>query len=216
MRSDSEIEQDVEKELQVDTSIDLTDVAVAVERGVVTLSGFVRTFSEKLDADRAAKRVLGVVGVANDLDVRLRDLDDRPDPLIARVALAAIRDRLPGAADRIRAVAKNGWVTLEGEVGWDFERQAAVDVVAALESVKGVSDMIQLEPRAAPEEIKRRIAAALGDGAADADDITVEVDGDTVILEGSVDTPADRDAAERAARSAPGVMAVDNQLAVAS
>lgn len=216
MRSDSEIEQDVEKELQVDTSIDLTDVAVAVERGVVTLSGFVRTFSEKLDADRAAKRVLGVVGVANDLDVRLRDLDDRPDPLIARVALAAIRDRLPGAADRIRAVAKNGWVTLEGEVGWDFERQAAVDVVAALESVKGVSDMIQLEPRVAPEEIKRRIAAALGDGAADADDITVEVDGDTVILEGSVDTPADRDAAERAARSAPGVMAVDNQLAVAS
>src|SRR5258706_8669313 len=117
MRSDSDIKRDVEDELRWAPALDGTDIAIAVKRGVVTLAGFTRGYSDKLEAEAAAKRVAGVLGVANDIEVRLPSLDQRPDPEIGRDAIAAIQRRLPVVAERIKVVVPNGWITPEGGVG---------------------------------------------------------------------------------------------------
>src|SRR6266853_5464151 len=116
MRSDSDIKRDVEDELRWDPDIDSTDIAVTVKNGVVALAGFTRSYSDKLEAETAAKRVAGVVGIANDIEVRLPALDQRPDPEIARDAIAAIKTRVPIIAEQIKVLVRNGWITLEGEV----------------------------------------------------------------------------------------------------
>jgi osmotically-inducible protein OsmY len=115
MRSDSDIKRDVEDELRWDPDLDSTDIAVTVKSGVVTLVGFTRSYSDKLEAEAAAKRVAGVLGVANDIEVRLPALDQRPDPEIARDAIAAIKNRVPVVAEQIKVLVRNGWITLEGE-----------------------------------------------------------------------------------------------------
>src|SRR6476661_6898706 len=116
MRLDSDIKRDVEQELRWDADIDSSDIAVAVKDGVVTLGGFVRSYAQKWQAERDAKRVAGVVGVANDIEVRLPAIDQRPDPELARDAVAALKRELPYSADRIKVVVVNGTMTLEGEV----------------------------------------------------------------------------------------------------
>src|SRR5260370_31276319 len=116
VRPDSDIKRDVENELKWDPDVDATDIAASVKSGVVTLTGFVKSYGQKFAAERAAKRVAGVVGLANDIEVRLPDVDKRPDPEIARDAVSAIKNRLPYSSERIQVVVKDGWVTLEGEV----------------------------------------------------------------------------------------------------
>ena len=115
MRSDSDIKRDVEDELRWDPSVDATDIAVAVKNGVVTLTGFVRNYMDKFHAEAAAKRVAGVAGLANDIEVGLSRADQRPDPEIARDAVAAIKSRLPLSSEHIKVVVDKGWVTLEGQ-----------------------------------------------------------------------------------------------------
>src|SRR5438477_2730972 len=129
MRSDSDIKRDVEDELRWDPDLDATDIAVTVKSGVVTLAGFTRSYSDKLEAEAAAKRVAGVLGVANDIEVRLPSLDQRPDPEIARDAIAAIVQRLPLVSEQIKVLVRNGWITLEGHVEWDDQRSAAESAV---------------------------------------------------------------------------------------
>ncbi len=160
MKSDSEIERDVEAELQSDPIVDATDIAVAVKSGVVTLTGFVRSYSEKLDAEAAAKRVAGVVGLANDLEVRLSAADERTDPEIAREAVAAIKAYLPFSWEQIRVVVDKGWVTLEGHAKWNHQREDAERAVRRIKGVRGVINTIQLEPSVAPTEIKHKIEEA--------------------------------------------------------
>jgi osmotically-inducible protein OsmY len=125
MRSDSDIRRDVEDELRWDPEIDPTDIAVSVNNGVVTLIGFVRSYPERHLAEAATKRVAGVLAVANDLQVRLPDMDQRPDPEIARDAIAQIKNELPYAWENIRVVVKNARLTLEGEVEWNYQRDRA-------------------------------------------------------------------------------------------
>jgi osmotically-inducible protein OsmY len=125
MRSDDDVKRHVEAELEWDPGVDSTDIGVAVNQGVVTLSGFVRSFAHKLAAERAAKRVAGVVGLANDLEVQLPGADERPDPEIARDAVAELKKWLPDAWRHVRPVVEDGWVTLEGEVEWNFQRDYA-------------------------------------------------------------------------------------------
>ena len=116
MRTDADIERDVKEELKWDPDLDATDIAISVHDGVVTLAGFTKSYTDKYEAEAAAKRVAGVVGEANDIEVRLPALDERPDPDIARDAVAAIKSQLPISSERIKVVVKNGWVTLEGRL----------------------------------------------------------------------------------------------------
>jgi osmotically-inducible protein OsmY len=215
MRSDSDIRRDVEDELRWDPDIDATDIAVSVNNGVVILAGYVRSFMQKYQAEADAKRVAGVVAVANDLEVRLPNIDERPDPEIARDAIERIKSELPYTWEEIRVVVKNGWLRLEGEVEWNYQRERSEEAVRRVRGVKGITNWIQVKPRVAPTEVRRKIEEALRRAAEiDASRVTVEANGSEVILRGTVRSWAERQEAERAAWWAPGVSKVDNRIIV--
>ena len=215
MRSDPEIKQDVERELRYDPDMDATDIAVAVKDGVVTLTGFVHSYGDKWEAEREAKKVIGVRAVANDIEVRLPAVDVRADPEIARDVAREIKLFLPLAADDIKATVRSGWVTLEGQVEWNFQSQRAEQAVRRVRGVKGVSNLITVKPKVEPGEVRRQIEEALKRNAeVDARNIAVEANGGEVILKGRVRSWAERTEAERAAWRAPGVRRGDNQIIV--
>lgn len=216
MRTDSEIKRDVEYELKWEPDIDASDIGVAVKEGVVTLSGFVRSYMQKLAAERATKRVHGVLGVANSIEVRLSSSSERSDPEIARAAVAAIKTELPFSYEKIRTVAKNGWITLEGEVEWDYQRRRAEKAVRRITGVKGISNLITLKPRVSPSEIKAKIEEAFRRHAeVDASRVTVTASGGEITLTGTVRSWVERRQAEEAAWRAPGVTKVDNRITIA-
>jgi osmotically-inducible protein OsmY len=215
MKTDQELQRDIEAELRWDPDIDHTDIAVKVKEGVATLTGFVRSYSQKWQAERDAKRVLGVRGVANDIQVRLAAIDDRPDPEIARDAVNALRGELPYTHERLRVTVSGGFVTLEGDVEWNFQKERAEMAVRRVRGVKGVVNSITIKPKAAPGEVKRQIEEALRRSAElDAQRITVEANGGEVILRGTVRSWAERQEAERAAWKAPGVTRVTNLISI--
>jgi osmotically-inducible protein OsmY len=215
MKSDSEIERDVKEELKWDPDLCADDIAISVKNGVVTLAGFTPSYTDRLEAEKAAKRVAGVHAVANDIEVRLPAIDQRPDPEIARDAVAALKAELPISHDRIKVIVKDGWITLEGAVEWQYQKTTADSAVRKVKGVKGVTNVITVKPKVQPSDLKRKIQEAFKRSAeVDADRITVEANGSEVILKGTVRSWIEREEAERVAWSAPGVSKVEDRIVV--
>lgn len=215
MRTDSQIQKDIVDELKWEPSLQDEDIGVAVHDGVVTLAGFVDSYANKWKAERVASRVKGVKAIANDLEVKLPTSSSRPDPDIARAALAALKWNVMVPDDRIKVKVEKGWLTLEGDVDWNFQREEAERSVRYLTGVLGVTNLVSVRARPAPSDIKRKIKETLERSAEfDADRITVEVDGHKAVLRGTVRSYAEKRDAERAARNAPGVTDVENDLIV--
>ena len=160
MISDSEIKKNVEAELQWNPDIVNADISVSVKKGVVALAGFVTNYPKKFQAENDAKHVIGVTGVANDIEVRLPNIDKRPDPEIARDAVSAIQNQLPTAYGNLKVLVRDGWVTLEGAMEWNYQRERAENAVHHLQGVIGVINSIHVKPKASPIEIKRKIEEA--------------------------------------------------------
>src|SRR6202158_5666974 len=157
MKSDTEIERDVRDELKWDPDLNSDDIAISVKNGVVTLAGFVPSYSDKFEAEAAAKRVARGLAGAHDLEVRLPAIDQRPDPDIARDAVAALKTQLPISYDRIKIIVKNGWLTVEGAVEWQYQKATAESAVRKVKGVKGVTNVITVKPKVEPSELKSKI-----------------------------------------------------------
>ena len=214
-RSDSDIQKDVVAELKWEPGLMDDDIAISVRDGVVALAGYVNSWADKYRAERVAARVKGVKGIANDLEVRLPSSSERPDPEIARAAVDALKWDIWVPANQVTVTVRNGWVTLEGTVEYYFEKESAERAVRNLTGVKGVTNLIEVQKRPAASDVKQKIRSALERGAEfDADRINVEVEGNKVILRGTVRSYAEKRDAERAARNAPGVTEVENKLTV--
>jgi len=215
MKSDDEIQCDIENELNWNPEIDATDVATKVTSGTVTLSGFARNFYEKHQAEVSVKRVAGVVAVANDLAVRPTHPDRLSDPELAREAVAALKMELPTSWQSIQIVVHEGRVVLEGTLEWQFLRERAAAAIRRLRSVVDVRNSIQVKPVLAAGNVKTDIEAAFKRNAViDAGHVAVEVRGPEVTLRGEVRSWAERDQAYQTAFSAPGVMNVIDELTI--
>jgi len=215
MRLDSDIRADVEAELRYQPDMANADIAVSVKDSVVTLTGFSHSYLQKWEAERAAKRVKGVRAVANDIEVRLPSVDARPDPEIAREAVQALSTALPISGEKFTVTVKGGWLTLEGEAEWQYQRERAESAVRGIRGVKGISNLIRMQAKAPVATVKKMIEDALKRSAEiDAQNIAVEAVGDKVILKGKVRSWAERQEAERAAWRAPGVHKVEDLITV--
>lgn len=209
---DQRLRDSVMHQLVADPQVDASLVGVSAQEGIVTLSGYVNTYAEKLAAERSCRHVYGVKALANELEVRLAA--ERIDPDIARDALEALKNRIDvplGIAVTIR----NGHLTLSGVVDWMYQKMAAERAVKYLRGVKGVFNQITLKPVVVPQDVQKRITEALHRHAdIDARGIHVDADGNRVTLSGAVRSWMERDEAQRAAWRVPGVAVVDNRINV--
>ncbi len=214
-RTDAQIQTDVLAEFKWEPRVVPNEIGVAVKDSIVTLTGWVDSYTKRWAAEDAAHRVRGVKAVANEIEVRLSKAGERIDADIAAAAVRALEWDAFVPVEKIDVTVSKGWVTLKGEVVWQYQKQDAERVVRRLNGVKGVNNLITVKTRLAPSELKKKIEDALVRTAeSDAQRITVEVDGSKVILKGTVRSWAEKEEAERQAWAAPGVTSVDDRITI--
>lgn len=217
MKTDAQLRSDILAELSWDPAVTSTDVGVIVKSGVATLTGHLATYAEKFAVERAAQRVKGVKALAVEMTVKIPSAYERTDADIAMAAERALEWNVMVPDGKIRPTVEKGWITLTGEVEWEFQRRAAERAVRNLLGVRGLSDLIKVQPVAKPAEVEKSIHdALLRQADDDARHIAVTVNGAEVTLRGKVRSWAERAAAQGAAWSAPGVTKVVNELVVGS
>ncbi len=212
--SDSLLRQDVIDELDFEPSIDAADIGVAVENSVVTLTGHVPTYAQKVTVEDVVRKVNGVKGIAQMIEVRPFGTHRTADDEIAKRALSSIDWNTSLPDNSLQVKVQGGWVTLTGKVEWQYQKTAATDAVRGLAGVIGITNRIEIVPRASVSDVKKRIEDALKRSAEiEAQAIRVDVfDGGKVTLDGRVHTWSERSAVERAAWSAQGVNTVDDRI----
>lgn len=200
-------------QLKWEPGLNAAEIGVAVKNGIVTLSGIVDTYSKKIAAEDAAKKIAGVKAVAEDIQVGMSPNFKKTDAEIADAVVFALRWHASIPNEKIKVKVEEGVVSLEGELEWDYQRKEAIRVVEKLAAVRRINNYIRLKPYLKPENIKDKIEAAFTRSATiDSGKVAVVVDGSKVILHGSVRSMAEHDDAENAAWAAPGVTSVENDL----
>jgi osmotically-inducible protein OsmY len=215
MKTDSQLQQDVMDELQWEPRVDHANIGVAAKDGIITLSGFVPSYASKIAAEKAARRVKGVRGLAEEIEVRFPSDPKTADPEIAKRIADLFEWSATVPKDKIAVKVEHGWVTLTGTVPWHYQRVAAKDAVARINGVKGVTNLVDVRTSPSTSDVRDRIVAAFKRAAdLDASTITVLTDGDTVRLGGKVHSWHERQIAERAAWAAPGVSRIEDNIMV--
>ena len=217
MKTDAKIQTNVISALKWEPSVDAAKIGVSVRDGIVTLSGYVDSFVEKLAAERAVGKVVGVQAIAEEIKVRLPQDFERDDADIAEAAVTALEWNVMVPHDLIKIQVEDGMIILTGEVDWDYQRNAAHNAVCCLIGVKGVTNEISIKPSVKPADVKSKIKSAFKrHSSLDAKAITVSVVGSKITLTGSVHSWTEREEAGSAAWAGPGVTDVENNLIVVS
>jgi len=215
MKTDTELRNDIQEELNGEPGLNSSEIRVAVNDGIVTLTGYVDSYAEKREAESAAKRVSGVNAVVEEMEIRLPDKDVKADRDLAEVAEDFLAWNVWVPPDRIKITVERGWITLEGRVDHYYEKEAAESALRRVRGVRGISNLVDVQPMASAKDVEAEITAALWRHATlTARAITVTASGSKVTLGGHVSCLRDREEAARVAQAAPGVSEVENLIAV--
>ena len=214
-KTDTELQKDVMSELKYDPSVKVSDIGVLAKDGTVTLNGYATSYNEKWEAVHATKRVAGVKAIADDIEIQLPASYHRTDTDIAAAAINQIEWSTTIPNGTVQATVRDGWITLDGQVEWWYQKNAAGSLVKQMAGVKGVTNSISISPKVTKKAVETDIKSAFKRSAMlDAQHIRVETSGNNVTLHGQVRNYSEYDEAERVAWSEPGVSTVDNRLEV--
>lgn len=215
MKTDTEIQKHVMDELKWEPILNASEIGVAVKNGIVTLSGTLDSYFKKDEAENAAKRVTGVRAVASDIEISSPLSPPKTDTEIARMITDSLRYNSAVNEDKIKIKVDNGWVTMEGEVDWEYQKEAVRTSIKNISGVKGMANLIRIKAAVTAKDVQQKIAAAFQRHAnLDADKIHVEISGNKAILSGKVRSWVEKNDAENAAWRAPGINSVENRLMI--